>query len=35
MFAAEAAGIDGIYVPRGPVAECPYTFMIRDLRDLM
>jgi phosphoglycolate phosphatase len=35
MFAAEGAGIDGIYVPRGPVAECPYTFMIRDLRDLM
>lgn len=35
MFAADAAGIDGIYVPRGPVAQCPYTFMIRDLRDLM
>lgn len=35
MFAAEAAGIDGIYIPRGNAVECPYTFMIQDLRALM
>lgn len=35
MLAAEAAGMDGIYIPRGPPADCPYTYMIRDLRDLM
>lgn len=35
MLAAEAAGMDGIYIPRGPPADCPYKYMIKDLRALM
>ena len=35
MLAAENAGIDGIYIPRGNPDDAPYAFRIETLRDIL